>query len=578
MFSKYFQSELTYLRELGLEFAEANPSLAGLFAQRGGDPDVERLLEGFAFLTARIRERIDDAIPEVIEALAQLVIPQAVRPIPACSIVEFLPHHHSKRGVQRIAAGAELGSREVEGTTCLFRTTADVILHPLELECEAHTQSATRPQIRLSFRRAGAGPWHADGDGIRLFLHGAYGVASVVFLWMTRHLRAAHVVGANGARVALGPRAVRPLGASPELPLLSWPELAPDGLRVLQEYFSLPSKMLFLELRGFSALPPDILEEDFDVELEFDRPPSLPERVPPDLFRLHCVPVINLFNVGADPIRCDPARHEHLVRAEGINPRHMEVYAVNQVEGLVTAQRRRRTYSPWHQFSHLERESEKVFYTLRRTPSPIDGAFDTYLSVTLPGTELLTRDEVLSTKLVCTNRHLPDELRTGDICESTSRSPTAAAFRNLTSVSKPARAPVGDEMHWRLVSHLALNAQSLGSAASLRALLHHYNAPLGFDHQLGRANEMRIEAIREVRMNAQRRMMDGASVAGVQTQIVLDESAFASTGDAFLFGSALEHLLVSETPLNAYHQLRVTLHPSSQEFLWTPRTGTQAIL
>lgn len=157
MFSKYYQSELSYLRELGMEFAEANPSLAGLFAEQGGDPDVDRLLEGFAFLTARIRERIDDAVPEVIDALAEMIVPQYTRTLPAVSVVEFLPQQTALRGRHKLPAGTEVGSRPVEGTSCLFRTTVDLELMPLTIQdfhfdhqVEAHPEipSASAPRRR----------------------------------------------------------------------------------------------------------------------------------------------------------------------------------------------------------------------------------------------------------------------------------------------------------------------------------------------------------------------------------------------------------------------------------------------
>src|SRR5512141_2881929 len=92
MFSKYYQSELAFLRGMGKEFAAAHPNLAGLLAERGGDPDVERLLEGFAFLAARIRERLDDAVPEVIHDLTEVLLPHYLRPVPACSVLEILPN------------------------------------------------------------------------------------------------------------------------------------------------------------------------------------------------------------------------------------------------------------------------------------------------------------------------------------------------------------------------------------------------------------------------------------------------------------------------------------------------------
>src|SRR5207248_4042903 len=113
MFSKHYQSELGYLRAMGKEFALVNPSIAGLLAERGGDPDVERLLEGFAFLTARIRERIDDEIPEVVHALTDLLLPHYLRPLPACSILEFTPVAGALRGKHRIPRGTEIATAPV---------------------------------------------------------------------------------------------------------------------------------------------------------------------------------------------------------------------------------------------------------------------------------------------------------------------------------------------------------------------------------------------------------------------------------------------------------------------------------
>src|SRR5208283_83291 len=133
MFSKYYEAELAYLRELGRAFAQAHPSTAGLLAERSGDPDVERLLEGFAFVAARIRERTDDAVPEVIHGLADLLLPQYLRPIPACTIVEFLPQARALRAAVKVPRGAEVASTPVEGTSCLFRTTQDVTLLPVTL-------------------------------------------------------------------------------------------------------------------------------------------------------------------------------------------------------------------------------------------------------------------------------------------------------------------------------------------------------------------------------------------------------------------------------------------------------------
>src|SRR5690554_2259323 len=150
MFSRYYQSELTYLREIGKEFAQQHPSVAGAFYERGGDPDVERLLEGFAFLTARIRERIDDAVPELVDSIASIVLPQMVRPIPACSIAQFSARGTSERGAHLIPAGSQIASPPVDGTRVIFQTTADVRMLPLSIKRAWLDESIARhPELRL---------------------------------------------------------------------------------------------------------------------------------------------------------------------------------------------------------------------------------------------------------------------------------------------------------------------------------------------------------------------------------------------------------------------------------------------
>lgn len=578
MFSRYFQSELTYLRELGREFSAANPSLSGLFAEQGGDPDVDRLLEGFAFLTARIRERIDDAVPEVVEALAELVVPQSVRPLPACSVLEFQPRQGVKQGAMRVPEGTGVASRPVEHTRCAFRTTADVHLLPLQVAgCTLDLSQAKTPAVRLRLQRRG--PGLAEHGALRLFLHGPFGQTSAMHLWLMRHLEQVEVHGSEGGRWTLPPSALVPLGVAPDFRMLPWPEAAPEGLRLAQEYFTLAHKLLFVELRGLGVVDEAQAGDQLEVVFRFREPPPLPERVDDDLFRLHCVPVINTFEVSADPVTLDPSLHEHLLRASGVNPHHTEIYAVTRVEGLTRNQRTRRRYEPFYAFAHLQRPpGERGFYTLRRRRSPIDGAIDTYLSVMTPAdVSPDLSEEVLSMDLVCTNRTLPTELRAGDIHESTATSPSLATFQNITGVSSPARPPAGWELHWRLVSHLALNTKSLTDPEALRALLAHYNLQTEVNHQVGRANQLRAEAIRQVRTEPARRIIDGIPASGFRTTLTLEQGAFASFGDAFLFGSVLQALFSSETPLNAFHQLVVSLHPSGREFSWDPITGSQPI-
>jgi type VI secretion system protein ImpG len=579
VFSKYYQSELTYLREMGKAFGSANPALAGMLVERGGDPDVERLLEGFAFLTARIRERIDDAVPEVVHGLVDLLLPHYLRVLPSCSVVEFSPHARLLRGRSRIPAGAEVGSKPVDGTTCVFRTTRPVDLLPLTLvETVLDQSTQLAPVLRVQFQVAEQGRSEIfQEEGISLFIHGEPSISAMLLVWMMRHCRGVLVRGATGEPVRLPPKNLRAVGFSPEDHLLPWPARAPEGYRMLQEYFTLPQKFLFIEVRGLQAAA-GITGQKLELIFEFERPPPLPARVPKDIFKLHCAPVVNLFTTTADPIRVGTLGHEHLLRAAGLDPEHMEVYSVDAVTGLQAGRTDRLDYRPFFDFMHSAGNDAR-FYRLRRGHSPINDGIDTYLALGSPRDAVpMAAEETLSIDLTCTNRSLPARLQVGDLSMPTPASPTTAKFRNVIAVTKPVRPPLGSELHWRLLSHLALNQRSLMDPGALKAVLDLYNFQTTADQPTARANQLRIESLRSVTGKAATRFLQGAPVRGAQVMVDVEEAGFTGLGDAFLFGSVLDELFASYVSLNAFSELVLRIQPSQVEYKWPPRNGRQPIV
>ncbi|MCY1081289.1 type VI secretion system baseplate subunit TssF [Archangium lansingense] len=583
MFSKYYLSELNYLREMGRAFGLANPSVAGLLVERGADPDVERLLEGFAFLTARIRERVEDDVPEMVQGLTELLLPHYLRPVPACSIVEFSPQMRALRGRSRISAGAEVASTPLDGTSCVFRTTHDVDLLPLTVQdAMLDRSSVSSPVLRISFQTTEQGREELQKPhGLRLFIHGEMSASALILLWLLRYCRQVRVRGASsGNEVVLDPkRSIRPAGFDRHFRLLPWPR-AFDGYRLLQEYFTLPEKFLFFEVHGLEAAA-SALEERFEISFHLERPPPLDARITREMFRLHCAPVINLFQAPADPLFHHALGREHLVRASELQPQHAEVYSVDSVTGLTAGRSERRTYRPFHEFEHTQGEgSEPAFYRLRRIHSPVDDGVDTYLSLETPRdvAPTLGAEEVLSIDLTCTNRSLPARLQVGDITQSTPASPTNAKFKNITPVSRPARAPLGTELHWRLLSHLAINQHSIADGAALRRLLDLYNFQALADNLAARASRLRINAIRNVESKPLTRFLEGSPVRGNRTLVDLDETNFMGVGDAFLFGCILDELLASHVTLNSFNELAIRLQPSQTEFAWLPRNGFLTLL
>ncbi|MGH1345481.1 MAG: type VI secretion system baseplate subunit TssF [Nannocystales bacterium] len=579
MGAKYYESELQYLREMGKEFSLLHPSTAGLLAEKGSDPDVERLLEGVAFLTARIRERVDDAVPEVVHGLMQLLLPHYLRTIPPTSVIQYEPPIKSLRGVHTVSEGARVSSKSIKGTACEFRTTMPVDLLPVRIEDAVLDQSKGNfPVIRLRMLTSEPGmPILARKEGLRFLLHGELGLSSTLHLWLMRHLKGVSIQSDGAEPIAIGTDVIKPIGFRPQDDMLPWPTLSQPGYRYLQEYFCNPSKFLYFDLERLDRAP--LTAERFEIAFEFERPPELNQRITAETFRLFTTPVINLFDVSAEPVKLDPKVHEHLLRASGTRHDHMEVYAVREVLGIRQGQSQRRTYEPFVGFAHTADSREGSYYTLRPTSSPLDDATDKYISIVTPLGDTPSRDEeVLSMELTCSNRLLPAELQLGEINTTPRGVSSPAPFKNISPVTNASRPKLGSDLQWRLLSHLSLGRASLADPRVLRTLLNLYNFQRESSPAQGRANELRVESIRSIENEPVTRLMGGAPVRGVETRIELEESKLGTQGDAFLFGCVLDEVFATHVPLNSFNELHLILHPSKVELKWPARSGQRRIL
>lgn len=578
-FQNYYQSELSYLREVGKVFAEKHPSLAGMLAERGGDPDVERLLEGFAFIAARFRQRIDDNIPELAESLSELLLPHLLRPTPAATIMQFQSASDGTRGSYTLPAGLSLLSAPVRGTRCRFRTTRPLDLMPLSLlGLKLDDASSSSPTLTLRFEHAeGARSSVLRRAGIRLHLHGELPITSQLYLWLVRHLSSVSVHAPDGRSVELGARCVQPVGLAEQDALVPWPSFSPLGPRLLLEQFTLQSKFLFLDVLDLDRAA-QLEGNSFELVFRFAKPPALPARLAQDAVRLHCVPAVNLFDVSADAVRTMPLGRPVLLRAQGIEPLHAEVFEVKSAVGMSPERRERRSYAPFHAFRHLlPGDKQPGFYKLTRERSPVDDGLHTYVQLTAtpgarqgvargPRSPVALEPETLSIELVCTNRSLPTELQVGDIRVATADTPAGVTFANITQVSRPTRPPVGSDLIWHFVSHLGCFHRSMADLEALKAMLLLYNRQDEVDYQGGSANRARVEAIRKVSVRAATRIHRGAPVRGSLFELELEQTGFASEGDAYLFGSVLHRFFALGAPLNSFADLRLVLLPTKLPF------------
>ncbi len=585
MFNKYYQDELAFLREMGKEFSQAWPDLAYMLAERGSDPDVERLLEGFAFLAGRIRQKLDDEFPEITHGLWNLLWPHYLRPIPSMSILEFKAVTGALREKAHIPRGTEVASVAVEGTRCRFQTCYGVDLYPMEIvDAEIEEKAGAPVTLRIEFRLAEGVQLKQMGmDSLRLYLWGDPEVAALVYLWMCRNLKEVvfqgYLEGRPGQQFTLAPSSVTPAGFSEDEALLPSPMQSFAGFRMLQEYFALPAKYMFLDIRGLR--PAAAIETGEKFELQFRFNPGLQKmpKVAGENFRLHCTPIVNLFAHTADPIRLEHERVEYRLRPASVDAAHYEIYSIEKVVGWEQGRTQPREYLSFYDFKHdAEGDQKGIFYQPRLRPSISSSGTEMFITfVSEQEKNIMPPAETVSVDLMCTNRNLPEQLRIKDVSEATADSPEFAAFGNITRVTPSIRPPLDEGLHWRLLSHLALNYLSLADVAALRSVLELYNFQALYDRQAARSNQLRLDAVQGVRSEPMDWLLKGVPVRGTSVELDLVETNFSGEGDLYLFATILNELFALYASLNSFTRLTVRGVKHGEVYQWPPRLGNQIL-
>jgi type VI secretion system protein ImpG len=577
MFNKYYQQELAALRELGAEFSRAHPALAPMLSGPLADPDVERLLEGVAFLTGLLRQKLDDEFPEIVHDLVQVLWPHYLRPVPATTVIAFTPRATLKQSLT-VPAGIHVGSVPVEGTACHFRTAYDVEIHPLAIVDASFARSPGKPAaVRLLFEFTGSKLSDWQPKGVRLFLSGDSTAASDLYMVLRKSLRRILITPVGkGALAELPPGALVPVGFGEKESLIPYPTHSYPGYRILQEYFVAPAKFLFLDLTGWERWSSRGDGPRFELTFELDELEIAPPKVRKESFALFATPAVNVFPHDADPILLDHKSAEYLVRPSGSNAAHYQIFSVDSVVGLIQGTARERKYAPFELFNP-DHGNVPVYHMSRR--SPVVGAgSDMYLSVAYAPEAGSPVPETLSIRLTCTNGMLPEALRPGDIAKPTVSSPDHMDFRNITTPTYSVAPPVGTNLLWRLLSHLSLNYLSLARTENLKALLGLYLFPDSRDRVSVAANRKRIAGIEGVEARPADRLVGGIPMRGQQIEIRLRQDHFAGAGDLYLFGCVLDHFLGNYASINTFTQLIVQETLKGDVIRWPVRIGNHPLL
>jgi type VI secretion system protein ImpG len=597
----YYNGELTFIREMGAEFAAKYPKVAArllLDADKCEDPHVERLLEGFAFLAARVRQKIDDEFPEITDALLGALYPHFQRPVPSMSVVQFLPGADPLKlaGGYVIGRGARLNSRPVGGFPCQFRTAYPVTLWPVEVESvrldpDRVVFPGKRPEavalLRLRLRGPEGMSFGRLGlDRLRFYLDGEGPLVRALYELLFRStcqvLLQGQAPGGPAEVVALPAGSIREVGFGRDEGMLPYPDRAFPGYRLLQEYFAFPEKFLFFDVTGLSTLAGRGWGEAVDLLIFFDEPPRGELAVRPENFRLGCTPVVNLFTLVTEPILLNQTQVEYRVVPDVHRPMATEVYSVDKVTYTASFLDEPVAIDPFYELTRSrEGEGDRAFWyaNRRRSVRKSDPGTETYLTFVDPGfNPRRPAAETLTLHATCTNRDLPARLPFGggqSDFELESQGPVSRV-RCLRKPTPSLRPPLGRGAQWALVSHLSLNHLSLADSAqgleALRAILRLY------DLADSAANRQQISGITRVSGRRAAGRVGRSACLGVEVTLEFDEGHYVGSG-VLLLASVLERFFGMYASVNSFSQLVATTRQREGVLKrWPPRAGERVLL
>lgn len=573
---RYYEAEMRYLREAGKEFARAHPDRAAMLnLDKTGarDPYVERLFEGFAFLMGRLREKLDDDLPELTEGLVSLLWPHYMRSIPSLAVVALSPEWQQLKQAETLPEGFSVLSRPVgpDKTVCQYRTTRDITLQPIHLaDARLQTEPDGRAAIRLRFECSSKVDWSKSGiDKVAIYLDAESPVASALHLALTRRV---HAIYARHAATRTERMRFdgwcKPMGFDDHERL--WPkgDSAFSGYQLLLEYFSFRQKFMFVELHGLelTGLNQDTTWFETDIVLDGGWPSDMPFET--ENFRLHCAPVINLFTLEADPLTIDPLENEYLLRPMRVQDGHTEIYSVDNIHGAV--KNGKHQYVPFTSFRHrggmMRHDApERYFHTrVKRGPS---GLYDTWLILggrSFEMEQLSDKPESLSMRITGTNGQLPRKALESTLLDRVVKAgKVPVRVLNLNAPTLPLYPPANDRFHWRVMSHLGSSFLSMmDNPEVLRGTLALY------DWTDDEMNRRRLEAIVAVKHTLIRRFERGYMLRGVEIEVTLNADNFAGEGDVNLFGEMLHRFFALYADVHLFNQLTLVLQPTGKRLQW----------
>lgn len=614
----YYNTELHHLREMGGEFAAEFPKIAsrlGMDSFECADPYVERLLEGFAFLAARVQLKLDAEFPRFTQHLLDMIYPNYLEPTPSMAVVQFQPDltEGSLNEGFAIKRATALRSQTAKGeqTPCEYRTAHDIKLWPLQIQEAEYVPNlgavanlgvqyltGVKAAIRIRLKTtAGLKFNELKLDVLPVFLRGHGDLPMHLYEQLIGDSLAVCMQPTEkpyGWQHLVKDHAITRIGFSDEEALLNYSPRSFQGYRLLQEYFAFPERFMFAEFNGFAQALKQCDAEEMDLIVLLKRSHAkLINAVDSSQFALFCTPAINLFPKQADPIYIDHKSSEFHIIADRSRPMDFEICQVKEVIGIEGGSiNEKKEFQPFYQFSdERSHDLRPAYYSLYRqqrlasSKQKRQGLRSSYIGnevfITLVDGQSApySKDlKQLSIKTLCSNRDLPllMPLGGGKTDFTMQKGAPVQSIRCLSGPTKPRASNAYGNVNWSLINHLSMNYLSLidrndkDGAIAMRSLLKlysEYNSPAITNQIEGLLSIQAKDIVR--RINTAGPIVFGR---GLEITLNFEESAFEGSG-VFLIGAVLEKFLTRYVSINSFTETVVKSPDRGEIIRWPARMG-----
>ncbi|TCM66574.1 type VI secretion system protein ImpG [Acinetobacter calcoaceticus] len=586
----YYEKQLQEFGQQSRAFAQKYPKIAqrlSLNQEQIDDPHIERLIQSFALIAARIDKKLADSYDIFTHAIFEVMFPQYLKHFPSCTVLSFEDINRQKQllEAQVIPRKTALKSRSFKGVQCEFNSSLDVRLLPIQLtglyfktNPSTHMHLNQNATLSLKFDIFNQTAIYLSAEKLPIYLDAISNfplqVLDSIFKSETTfsvHVAQHHIEISNPFEL---------LGFSENESLLPIDHHTHHAYRLLLEYFCFPDRFNYLNLnldflKQFNAAQFNLTQDSFElkIHLKLNLNDQAVIRNYSELnvanFKLFTTPAVNLFEKNAEPQKIDHKQLEYPLITDAHHPEYYQLYSILNMNMVREKTNQDQVSYPVHPFfamSHYHGDKVQFFYALNAKLYQNTQAETGYSIISKALKPDQISSDFISTQLLCSNRELPHEAlkQSNNILtlNDSSMARRALVLKRPTAVFNFQH---HQKEQWRIISHLSLNTLALmkGDALShVKELLELYNLPKSKEKHLI------IDSIKQIEFDLTHKLFEAQPfpmfVRGVSVRVYIDSQIFRGHS-LYIFSQLLSHIFNLKVQMNSFVDLTIFDAAQQQE-------------